>query len=53
MGDDWEGKFDELCGTIGIEVRYLKRTPAISTTQTIEVIQSEFADGSEGGPGRS
>jgi glycerol-3-phosphate cytidylyltransferase len=38
MGDDWAGKFDEfedIC-----EVRYLKRTPAISTTALIEKISS-------------
>lgn len=36
MGDDWEGRFDEykpLC-----EVRYLPRTPSVSTTRLIEVI---------------
>jgi glycerol-3-phosphate cytidylyltransferase len=38
MGDDWAGKFDEfedIC-----EVRYLTRTPAISTTALIEKISS-------------
>ena len=40
MGDDWEGKFDELCHGIGISAHYLKRTPAISTTETIEVIKA-------------
>ena len=38
MGDDWAGKFDEfedIC-----EVRYLKRTPAISTTALIEKISN-------------
>jgi cytidyltransferase-related domain len=37
MGDDWRGKFDafsEIC-----EVVYLARTPAISTTATIEMIR--------------
>jgi len=37
MGDDWAGKFDvfrELC-----EVRYLSRTPGISTTALIEQIR--------------
>lgn len=37
MGDDWRGRFDEfqdLC-----EVVYLERTPAISTTATIEKIR--------------
>ncbi|NRD72062.1 adenylyltransferase/cytidyltransferase family protein [Shewanella sp. VB17] len=36
MGDDWLGKFDEfkpLCDVI-----YLPRTPAISTTQLIEIV---------------
>ena len=38
MGDDWAGKFDEfedIC-----EVRYLPRTPAISTTALIEKLSS-------------
>ena len=39
MGDDWEGGFDEICKGIGIKAHYLKRTPAISTTQTIEIIR--------------
>ncbi len=37
MGDDWEGRFDHLkplCNVI-----YLPRTPAISTTQLIEVVK--------------
>ena len=37
MGDDWAGKFDvyrDLC-----EVRYLPRTPGISTTALIEQIR--------------
>lgn len=36
MGDDWKGKFDkysDLC-----EVVYLQRTPSISTTEIIEII---------------
>ncbi|MGP5561188.1 glycerol-3-phosphate cytidylyltransferase [Corynebacterium casei] len=32
MGDDWQGKFDELLAD-KCEVVYLKRTPEISTTQ--------------------
>jgi len=40
MGDDWEGKFDGLCESIGIQAHYLKRTPSISTTETIEVIRA-------------
>lgn len=38
MGDDWEGKFDamkEYC-----EVKYLPRTPSISTTEIIEVVKA-------------
>ena len=38
MGDDWKGKFDGLASA-GVEVRYLERTPAISTTHIIETIQ--------------
>lgn len=38
MGDDWAGKFDgmmEYC-----DVKYLERTPSISTTEIIEVVKS-------------
>ena len=38
MGDDWLGRFDdmqEFC-----EVKYLPRTPSISTTEIIEVVKS-------------
>ncbi len=38
MGDDWQGRFDEFSDIC--EVRYLPRTPAISTTVTIEKIRS-------------
>ncbi|MBY6187931.1 adenylyltransferase/cytidyltransferase family protein [Marinobacter hydrocarbonoclasticus] len=38
MGDDWAGKFDELKRLC--EVHYLPRTPAISTTELIEVVRS-------------
>ena len=37
MGDDWEGRFDHLSDLC--EVVYLPRTPAISTTQIIEVVR--------------
>lgn len=37
MGDDWEGKFDEFSDIC--EVRYLPRTPSISTTELIEIIK--------------
>ena len=32
MGDDWKGKFDYL-EKEGVEVKYLPRTPEVSTTQ--------------------
>ncbi|HLV47993.1 MAG TPA: adenylyltransferase/cytidyltransferase family protein [Aliidiomarina sp.] len=38
MGDDWVGKFDSL--KTQCDIIYLPRTPAISTTQLIEVVQS-------------
>ncbi|MBK6736667.1 MAG: adenylyltransferase/cytidyltransferase family protein [Haliea sp.] len=37
MGDDWQGKFDEL--SCLCDVVYLPRTPAISTTAVIEKIR--------------
>lgn len=37
MGDDWEGRFDELKDIC--KVIYLPRTPAISTTALIEKIR--------------
>ncbi len=41
MGDDWEGKFDNLRSLC--EVVYLPRTPDISTTE----IKNEIASGSK------
>jgi choline-phosphate cytidylyltransferase len=38
MGDDWSGRFDHLRDAC--EVVYLPRTPAVSTTATIEKIRS-------------
>ena len=38
MGDDWEGKFDELNDVC--DVVYLPRTPAVSTTALIEKIST-------------
>ena len=38
MGDDWQGKFDELSDVC--EVVYLSRTPAVSTTALIEKIST-------------
>ncbi len=38
MGDDWKGRFDEFNDIC--EVKYLTRTPSISTTEVIEVIKS-------------
>ncbi|MCL1047364.1 glycerol-3-phosphate cytidylyltransferase [Shewanella sp. 10N.286.51.B7] len=37
MWDDWEGRFDHLSHLC--KVIYLSRTPAISTTQLIEVVK--------------
>lgn len=37
MGDDWSGKFDDLCK----EAVYLQRTPGISTTFYIDKIVNE------------
>jgi glycerol-3-phosphate cytidylyltransferase len=37
MGDDWKGKFEEFKDIC--EVKYLPRTPSISTTEIIEVIK--------------
>ena len=39
MGDDWAGKFDEFNDIC--EVKYLERTPSVSTTHLIEVIASK------------
>ena len=36
MGDDWQGRFDDLGDVCRVE--YLSRTPAISTTALIEKI---------------
>jgi len=38
MGDDWAGKFYDMKEFF--EVKYLSRTPSISTTELIEVIRS-------------
>ncbi len=37
MGDDWQGKFDDLSNVC--RVIYLPRTPSVSTTATIERIR--------------
>jgi len=37
MGDDWVGKFDAM--NQHCEVKYLPRTPSISTTEIIEVVK--------------
>jgi len=37
MGDDWVGKFDSMKHYC--EVKYLPRTPSISTTEIIEVVK--------------
>ena len=38
MGDDWVGRFDDLQDIC--EVRYLPRTPSVSTTAIIEKIKN-------------
>jgi choline-phosphate cytidylyltransferase len=38
MGNDWAGRFDDLRRLC--EVQYLERTPAISTTEVIEVVRT-------------
>lgn len=43
MGDDWAGRFDEYADIC--EVVYLPRTPAISTTATIERIRRPILGG--------
>lgn len=37
MGDDWNGKFDELNDIC--DVIYLPRTPSISTSEIVEIIK--------------
>jgi glycerol-3-phosphate cytidylyltransferase len=37
MGDDWQGKFDYLNDCC--QVKYLPRTPSVSTTEVIEIIR--------------
>jgi len=38
MGSDWEGKFDEFSDIC--DVKYIPRTPGISTTELIEKIKT-------------
>lgn len=38
IGDDWKGKFDFL-EEDGLEVKYLERTPSISTTEILSLIR--------------
>jgi glycerol-3-phosphate cytidylyltransferase len=38
IGDDWKGQFDHI-KTETLEVRYLPRTPDISTTETIAKVR--------------
>jgi len=37
MGDDWQGRFDEFNDIC--QVKYLPRTPSISTTKLIEIVR--------------
>ncbi|QCT22030.1 glycerol-3-phosphate cytidylyltransferase [Jejubacter calystegiae] len=39
MGNDWVGRFDWVKEKTGCEVIYLERTPAISTTEVIEIVR--------------
>lgn len=39
MGNDWEGKFDEFNDVC--QVRYLERTPSISSTSIIEICKTK------------
>ncbi|WP_202304566.1 adenylyltransferase/cytidyltransferase family protein [Dryocola clanedunensis] len=39
MGDDWLGRFDWVKDKTDCDVIYLERTPAISTTQVIEIVK--------------
>ena len=41
MGSDWAGAFDQIAARCGCEAIYLERTPGISSTQIIEVIEAE------------
>lgn len=38
MGDDWAGRFDVMSDFC--EVKYLPRTPSISTTEIIEIVKA-------------
>lgn len=40
MGDDWKGEFDYLAD-YGVQVKYLERTPEISTTQIKKDLNNE------------
>jgi len=41
IGDDWEGKFDYLSDQKHVEVKYIKRTPEISSSQIKSEIKRE------------
>lgn len=43
MGSDWRGRFDDFCDVC--KVKYLERTPAVSTTAVIETIRARPSDG--------
>jgi glycerol-3-phosphate cytidylyltransferase len=43
IGDDWTGKFDESLAGV-CKVKYLPRTPSISTTDIIEVIRNSDSE---------
>ena len=44
MGNDWEGRFDELEKEVGVTVTYISRTPGVSTTSVKDVLSSLNAE---------
>jgi glycerol-3-phosphate cytidylyltransferase len=40
MGSDWAGAFDRIAARCGCKVIYLERTPGVSSTQLIEIIDA-------------
>jgi glycerol-3-phosphate cytidylyltransferase len=42
MGSDWIGAFDDIAARCGCEVIYLERTPGISSTEIIEIIEADL-----------
>ena len=44
MGNDWEGRFDDLEKEAGVTVTYISRTPGVSTTSVKDVLSSMNAE---------